>query len=640
MASAGQTGGIGTVNKSESRLRTPSQQHLVTPNEKAHSRLSDFIQEPPGAGNRSVMLPDKDTDGAIAIKEARERMRKEIENISNAPSSTSSMASLKIQLPAFQWEVTECGVWQRDIDECETFYRRTARKEDGCYPITGSASFTIKAPNTSTIDGTIKNEDEQCRSIENAFRKAWEVLCYEHPTLRSCIKYDKESGKWKRVYSTFRDREERKNWLGSTFKVADTGVESLRWFNEGALSFDASHLLLVRPKIRDEHQTVFLRCPHDVTDGVGILQLVDQLFYHAALTYTQGSHYALPTWGDEHTRLSPCLRLAANIPASSSETQMKRFEEVQTQNRSTYTHPSLLGLPQSSDATASQHGKRHRLSVLVPKATTEQIILGCKATAPGVSVTHVFMSSLALALSELQPRKGEPYSVRYVNHSMINLRPYCCEPYSTPKHAAAPYHTVSMQALGVDLVVPASSTIPGNGDGVDDLPQIVTKVRDFFKDIRPASPSDEQVALAPLMFKSLTAPPGSDPHDVSEPSFCPVALSSLGNVASIVSATHGPFELENVWAASEPIGSGVAMFLGTWDGKIELSSVFDTRYHDPRYIRKFLERILSCVCKGLGVDRHTASAQVPTAEKNESNKRKQEGETYSGRDGKCSCRDK
>ncbi|KAI2469777.1 hypothetical protein F4781DRAFT_442312 [Annulohypoxylon bovei var. microspora] len=529
-------------------------------------------------------------------------------------SSTSPITPQDVNPSLFQWNRSKSGIWERDIDECETFYKRMKRENNDCYPIIGCASFVIKSP--ETMIGKVDGKDNGERGlVQDALLKAWEVLCYEHPTLRSRIEHDKRSGRWKRVYSTFKDGNEQKNWLSSTFKVIHTELEPLRWFNNEERSFDTSNLLLVSPNNSSEHhQTIFLRCPHDVTDGVGILQLIDQLFGHAHVAYDQGDQFILPVWGSEHMRLSPCLRLATTIPESSSEAQLKRFKEIQVQNGSIYTHPGLLSLPPSSRASTSQYGKRHRVSILVSKATTEQIILKCKAISSGVSVTHLFMAALATALSELQPQKRDPYPVCYVNHSMINLRPYCRDPYTTPEHAAAPYHTVSAQALGVELTIPSSSADARNGGQANELPEMAIKVRDFYKEIRPTSTADEQVNLAPLMFKSLTAPPGSDPHGVSDPPFCPVVLSSLGNIASIVSATHGTFEITSVWAASEALGAGVAIFLGTWDGKIELSSVFDTRYHDAGYITKFLKRIFDCVFRGLGIDGHASPIHVTPAE--------------------------
>ncbi|KAI1136011.1 hypothetical protein F5Y05DRAFT_415606 [Hypoxylon sp. FL0543] len=70
-----------TANKAESYQRTPSQGLLTSPNEPIHSRLDDFIMEPLHDGNRNVMLPDRLASKAAAVKESRERMKAEIDEL-------------------------------------------------------------------------------------------------------------------------------------------------------------------------------------------------------------------------------------------------------------------------------------------------------------------------------------------------------------------------------------------------------------------------------------------------------------------------------------------------------------------------------------------------------------------------------
>ncbi|KAK6949579.1 hypothetical protein Daesc_009662 [Daldinia eschscholtzii] len=470
---------------------------------------------------------------------------------------------------------------------------------EGCYPVTACASFTLEP---SKIVATNGSEEH---GIKDALRKAWIVLHYHHPTLRTRVERGEDSNGWRRIYSTFKNKGEEERWLDSTFKVVDVDGDPLQWYNNASAPFEVSTLFLVRTKEKNKYlDHVFLRCPHDITDGIGILHLLNNLFNHAGLAYQQGARYILPEWGNEHKKLSPCIQLITDTPESLTESQIERFEDIQNQNKTTYMHPGLLGLPTSSSLTIpSQDGKRQRVAVSVSKATTDEILRGCKDFATGVTVTHVFVSALAMALSELQPRKGEPYTVRYANQTMINLRPYCPEPYNTPEYADAPYHTVSTRALGIDLVVPALADTE-KGNKMDELAKAAAKVRDYFKAVRPVSSADESVIFSPLVFKSLTPPPDSNPHTVSETPFCPVPLSPIGNIASMVSPVHGPFQLSWVWIASEPIGAGVAAFLSTWDGRIELSAVFDTRYHSGEYVEQFLRRTMACVLEGLDILKH------------------------------------
>lgn len=526
------------------------------------------------------------------------------------PSSIAAQDLSVTEWPHLQWRSSLKQEWQRELDECERFYRLSARKESGCFPVTGCVSFV-------TNNSSVANIDEEQLYVEVAFRKAWTTLRHRHPTLASRVEHDKDTDQWKRLYSTLRNENEEKRWLQLTFQTVDVDGDACQWFNEEAPAFEDPTVFFVRQKQGKERlrQTLYLRCPHDITDGVGILHLVEQLFDYASQAYKQGCKYVMPDWGSESVNLSPCLRLAAHIPETLSEAQSKRLEEIQAANSTVYNHSGLLSLPSSSSRTSGP-GKRERRQVLISRAITQKILKGCKSIAPGVSVTHVFMSALALVLSELQPRREESYPVRYVNHSMINLRPSCCKPYDSSDHAAAAYHTISAQALGIDLMVAGYSV--GEKTAMDEkrLLQIAINVRDFYKSIRPiaSAESHEQVVLAPFIFEKLTPPVGMDCHDVSEPFFCPVPLSSIGNISSIVSKVHDPFELERVWAASEPIGAAVAVFLGTWNGEIELAGVFDNRYHDTEYVQMFLGRIVNCVCKGLNIDQSVAPIQSESME--------------------------
>lgn len=489
--------------------------------------------------------------------------------------------------PNVEWRPLPNGTWERDIDEVEIFYKRLA-KGNACHPVTATASFIC-------LEAEVY---EAAKRVEAALRKAWIVLRWKHPTLGSRIEHDHDAGRWKRVYTRFTGLHELESWVRLTYKIVDACGSANEWFNENWTPPKFATLLLVRS---DEGAapggTVFLQCPHDITDGIGALQLMDQLFEQAALAYEQGASYALPEWGGEIVRLSPCLRTAAAILPALSEEQTARFEEIQTRNAAIYSHPHLLSLPPGS---ISSQGKTQRRLVSVPRDTTENILRYCKLIGPGVSVTHVLVAALAASLAELQPRKEEQYHVRYVNHSMINLRPFCRMPYRGRDHAAAAYHTVSAQALGLDL------TVPGSNDGKEgnDLRSLATSVREFYESVRPALSSGEQheqVLCAPSVFKTLTPPLGVDPHAVSDPPFCPVSLSSLGKVETIVAKPHGPFALTSVSAFSDPVGPGVALFLGSWDGKMDLSGVFSSRYHDPAFIDEFLQRIISSVYRGLDI---------------------------------------
>ncbi|KAJ5889057.1 hypothetical protein N7495_009098 [Penicillium taxi] len=493
-----------------------------------------------------------------------------------------------VQSGSFEWKELSPGYWERNIDEWERFYIRSAKTESGCYPVTGFASFSV--------DSNIPDNER----VESALRKAWVCLRHRHPSLASRVAHD-ETGPVKRTYSALEGADQ-DSWLQSTFQTYDTDKYPLAWFNDDAPDFEQASVFLVRTP----HGTaVFLRGPHDITDGIGILLLLHQLFDLASKAYQEGKEFTMPVWGNEAIRLAPCLRVAAKIPEVLSEAETKWFAAVQAENRRAYSHPSLLCIPASRIPMPSTPSRTNCVSFLIPRNITKQILGLCKSISPGVSVTHVFTAALALTLAELQNKKEEEYPVRYVSHSIINLRPYCDEPYNSADNAAASCHTISAQTIQIDLVVPSVSD--RKLDTGKDLRQITLDLKSFYEATRPTcsytSRVHEQIAVAPAVIKPFTPAVGFNPHAVTSTSpFCAVPLSSIGDISTVVAAKQGPFELTRVVCLSEAIGPGLACFMGSWGGELELCAVFDSRYHDPAYIESFLRTIVDKVCTGLGID--------------------------------------
>ncbi|KAG8668059.1 hypothetical protein FPOAC2_10173 [Fusarium poae] len=490
--------------------------------------------------------------------------------------------------PRYHWTQSNSGFWHRDIDECEQFYQLYANEEHGCYPVTACALFQVK-------DESVNLDF----NVQSALQNAWTLLRHKHPTLGSRIERSDQPDTWKRVYRPLDSDEDVKSWLESTFKIITTNGTALSWFNNDAPSFHMPTVYIVKSEL-DAQQAVFLRCPHDITDGVGILHLLNQLFLHASSFYGQASEFRYPLPDiDLGTRLSPCLRVAASIPNALSEAQMQRFHDIQNTNGNIYNHTRWLNLPPTASNDSAPIMKR--IAVSVSRSLSDQVLVGCKSIAPGVSLTHAFTAALTMTLRDLQPRQDQAYTARYVGRSMINIRPYCREPFDSPDHAAAAYHAVSAQAVGIDVKIPG---VADDGTKVDTLPELAINVHGFYQQIKsdPSQSTYEQALFAPQVFQTLFPPPGVDPWAFQESPFCPVSLSSIGNLGNIVGSSNGVFELSKVWAASQPINAGEVVFLGSWDGQIELSSVFNTQYHKQEYMERFITNIFTHVLEGLGID--------------------------------------
>ncbi|KAF4420376.1 hypothetical protein FACUT_11196 [Fusarium acutatum] len=470
---------------------------------------------------------------------------------------------------SYLWQRSPSGMWERQIDECESFYWLNTKEGHGCYPITACASFQLKRSSNS-------GHGDDIEALENA----WVFL-------------DISTRHWA---PPFENNEDVDTWLSSTFNIISTDKSALEWFNDDAPIFTVPTVYVVQSKGDTSHQTLFLRCPHDITDGVGILQLLNQLFNQASRFYIQPAKYSYPLPDDDlGARLSPCLRVAASIHDPLTEAQVQRFQEISAKNGELYNHPGLMGLPPTSSPGIKAELKAKRIAMSFNKSMSAQILAGCKKLGSRVSVTHVFVSALAMALAEFQPRKQEDYTVGYVDRPMLNLRPFCKEPYSSPDHAGAAYHAICAHTLGIDLEVPGLAV--DKDVTTKTLPQIATEVRDLYNRHKPTLSEDihDQVLFAPLTFRSQLPPPGTDPWCVSDSPFCPVSLCSIGNLSSVLAPSNEMIELTNVWVASQPIITGIAIFLSSWNGEIELSSVFNSQFHSEEYMLRFLECILNHV---------------------------------------------
>ncbi|KAL4800207.1 hypothetical protein BDV19DRAFT_384568 [Aspergillus venezuelensis] len=352
---------------------------------------------------------------------------------------------------------------------------------------------------------------------------------------------------------------DRRRVIWKTFPVITVegprGAEE--WFNKDAPDFDHASVYLIHQdevssddtKDNDndsKKSTIFLRCPHDITDGIGNLHLLQQLLGYAGKALEQGNDFVMPTFGNEGVRLSPCLRVAAGIPETLSRIKRSggRISRTETDGYMRTRMPVFWVYPLRAPS---------RIQMDLLGVDVHQVLRQCKTIGMGVSITHVFTAALALVLAQLQAKPterdndGDARAYQYLNHSMINLRPYVQQSYVNPNHAAAAYHTVSAHALTLDIH-PATATATGSSE--EDLIRLASEVRDFCKSILPptsdSKDTPDQTTFAPLTYQSFTPPPGINPHTVSTPPFCPVSLSCIRNISNIVSRIHGVLELQIV----------------------------------------------------------------------------------------------
>lgn len=316
--------------------------------------------------------------------------------------------------------------------------------------------------------------------------------------------------------------------------------------------------------------------------------------------------FELPLPGSEYPNLSPPLRVAASIPPILTLDQQEHLHNMISRNAALRKDVEILTVPFTQGE--KNPGKHQRAALALSIEVTGRVLQACKTL--GATVTHVYHASIALLLRDLQPSRTEARTARYISYCLINERPNCMAPYSSPDHAAAIYHSVSGNSLALDLKIP--SIAERSRDCHPDLEEdrkefraLVRQVRDFYTSIRN---SPENITLAPT-FWSMATPQMHNPISkwspdtpVPAPDQSPsVSISSMGKLDNIIAPQHGSFSARNPWVTGEELGTGIGVFLGTWQGQLQLSAAYNEAWHDKEEVQGFLEGCCGIVWKGLGL---------------------------------------
>ncbi|KAL0938609.1 uncharacterized protein CTRU02_205219 [Colletotrichum truncatum] len=212
---------------------------------------------------------------------------------------------------SFTWAELAPGVWQRDIDEIETFWAQAARAYDnqGRQPFVIVGHLSLKIDTSAAL----------LRShISSALRKAWRRIRHDHPSIASQVEYDFHTERFTRTYQTARDELEKESWLNATFIEMEDGQSGVEYANSDLPAPDMPTMVILTPHSDDgvfEYRDIIFRAPHDTIDGIGTLLLLNNFLRHASDALEQGNDYVLPSLnGTEVQNLSPPYRVAAAVP--------------------------------------------------------------------------------------------------------------------------------------------------------------------------------------------------------------------------------------------------------------------------------------------------------------------------------------
>lgn len=507
---------------------------------------------------------------------------------------------------SLEWTQTSPGIWRRGIDEIEEFYATMAALYEASgrmfFGITGHASITIDLPSGSTQAKINAAEHE----VDEAFGKAWLSLRHNHPTLAARVTHDTSRQEWTKSYSQLKSDVEQQKWLEETLVPITTGQTGAEFANSDPPAPKLPTLFVLRlPSITSKdasisiRRDIVLRSPHDIVDGIGTLLVLNNFIVHASRAYAGGRCYTVPALdGSETSNLSPSYRVAAAVPPELSTSQRDRLEEISSEKSALAASSSqnieILSLPYTAGALLP--GRHQRAALVFDRDETSRLLASCKAV--NTTPTHMFHAAAAMIARDLYlQKKAAPITaerVRYISYILRNERAVCKEPYSTAKHPAALYHSVSGQSLVIDMD-PRLLAGSDKNSRKDEFRSIVETVKVFYQEVRN---DREHYALCPAMWAAGTPnlPTTPRPFPVPPPKkHASVSLSSIGLVDSIVASRIGAFRVRNPWVTGEELGNGLGLFLGTFDGELCLSAAYNEAWHGEAEVAEYLGRCKAVV---------------------------------------------
>jgi len=356
------------------------------------------------------------------------------------------------QLQSFEWHETSPGCHEREIDEVEQLYTSLAKTWEG----TGHTYFAITACAGLSLPQGAPPSDLPLR-VEKALRYGWKRLRSEHPTLAAPVEWDPSTKKCKKVYKALSNKEDVDSWMRGTFNKIETGQYGLEFANSDPPVGRYATLYLVipppvqHPEANEIKYDIVFRSHHDLIDGIGTLQLFNNLFLHAGIAFDSFGVELDVVFGEEARNLSPPFRIAASIPPKPSVTQVKNLEATQKADAAARYGAEALGLPFHPNTTMPRNSQ-HTVIYLTANET-KAVLSKCKVS--GATPTHAFHAGIALAVRDLQAKDEQERNAKYISYALVNLRSSCMPPYNTSKHAAGVYHAISSNSLFVDLKIPS-----------------------------------------------------------------------------------------------------------------------------------------------------------------------------------------
>ncbi|KAF7533712.1 hypothetical protein G7054_g6827 [Neopestalotiopsis clavispora] len=501
----------------------------------------------------------------------------------------------------YTWHQTSPEIWQRDVDEIELFYYSLAKKYEG----TGKMFFAITGHLSLRVELHGQAPDLSRQRLKAALRRGWQALRYEHPTIASQVSHDVYTGRAVKTYELCNNRDKLDSWLRETLIETPGGQTGEEWANSNPPAPRLATMFVLEPteKHISDPNTIRIdlvfRSPHEIIDGVGTLHMLNNFMKLVGNAYKDADDFKDPNPdGTETENLSPPFRVAASVPFGLTDHQQKHLLAQNTQKAAAgQDEGDIRNIGLHFDENGPKvPGYHQRVAVNFSREETKSILAACKRL--DITVTHAFHAAIALAIRDLQERTDHPQKVRYVNYILRNERNSCNSPYNTSRHAVSVYHSVSGRALTVDMIVPPITSTTTADETIKEFRSALDEIKTFYNEVRDDA---DHYALCLPIWRAATPelPQSGYSPPIPPPNAKPtVSISSMGSIDSIIEQRHGSITVHSPWVTGEELGTGLGLFLGTFDDKMCLSAAYNDAWHTAYEVLGFLQHCTETVRSG------------------------------------------
>jgi hypothetical protein len=485
------------------------------------------------------------------------------------------------------WYQTSPAIYERPLDGIEQFYISRAKQWEKTghtqFAITACISISFSPSYLGVATETQGFEDK----IEQALRSAWKMIRYNHPNLAATTYYDITTQKCVKKYVSLENNGMIEQWMTSSFKIINKKQSGLEFANTDPTFGNKATLFIITPPTSNSQslkRDIVFRSPHDLIDGVGTLMLLNNLVANIVIALTSPKTEVI--FGNEAKNLSPSLTVAAASSPPSQE-MIEKYQQTCEVNE-TAKAGDIITLPLTLEKQGKKPDNSQYLPLYFTVEKTKLLLQACKQR--GVTPTQIIHASIAVALFNLQANCEKARNARYISSAIMNLRPWCREPYNTSAHAAGVYHAIPAKLLVVDLVSPSNLNTAPENLKLDIYCSALEQVRAYYTF---SSVNKEYLSMLPLVLAAKMA----EPYNVTTcefPSPNPkpsVTLSSMGVFDKVIKPSYELLEVDGPWIMGAEYSTGIGLFLGTWKGRMRLGAGYNSAFHTEEEVGKFLNDV-------------------------------------------------